>query len=100
MTRTRLGLLGLCAMVFGLMAFSATAAHAEPGAEWLFSHLLEGKEVLLPFLEAAVNLRTDKNGVLHSKIAGISVLFECEEIAASATLKKGGSASGKINFSK
>jgi hypothetical protein len=34
MSRTKLGLLGLCAVVFGLMAFS-TAAQAEVGAKWL-----------------------------------------------------------------
>jgi hypothetical protein len=35
MIRTKLGLLGLCAVVFGVMAFSASAAQAETNAKWL-----------------------------------------------------------------
>ena len=34
MIRTRFGLLGLCAVLFGVMAFGATAAHAEEGSHY------------------------------------------------------------------
>jgi hypothetical protein len=83
MTRTRLGLLGLCAMVFGLMAFSASA-QASAGAKWL---ILESAGVL--WSEAKVNegkasvlLEAETTGVLHTKIAGVAVLFECKKLAA------------------
>ena len=58
MTRTRLGLLGLCAMVFALMAFGATGAHAEKGAKWLI--LNAKKEVRTGAeLHAVLSLTTD-----------------------------------------
>lgn len=44
MIRTKLGLLGLCAVVLGVMAFSASAAQAEAGASWLI--LMANGEVL------------------------------------------------------
>ncbi len=66
MTRTRLGLLGLCAMVFGLMAFGATGAQAEVGAKWLILTLEESKTGAE--LHASVKLKTDVDGVLHSEI--------------------------------
>ena len=77
MIRTKLGLLGLCAMVLGLMAFSATGAHA--AGTWLIldedGTLLTGEE-----LPAEVQLKTDTEGVLHSEILGIKVLFLCTTI--------------------
>jgi hypothetical protein len=81
MTRTRLGLLGLCAMVFGLMAFGATGAHAEKGSVWL---ILNAKKELKTGAElhASVSLTTDVNGVLHSEILKIKVLFLCTTIEA------------------
>jgi hypothetical protein len=102
MTRTRLGLLGLCAVVFGLMAFSATAAQAEVGAKWLFAEKGAGTK-LVPFLEATVGLEAETVGVLHTKIAGVEVLFECKKLATvSATLQANGSVGGgaKIKFSE
>src|SRR6187399_733876 len=91
MTRTRLGLLGLCAMVFGLMAFSASAAQAEVGAKWLFAEK-EPNSGLIPFLEAEVGLETDTTAVLHTKIAGVSVLYLCPIIEAlNVILKANGS---------
>ena|SRR6187399_1941238 len=102
MTRTRLGLLGLCAMVFGLMAFGASAAQAETGAKWLFAHVVEGKELLIPFLEASIGLETDTVGILHTEISKTKVLFECTTSAAiGATLKANGSIGNgaKIKFS-
>jgi hypothetical protein len=90
MTRTKLGLLGLCAMVFGLMAFSATAAQAEVGAKWLI--LNKANEVKQgSTLHANVQLKTDVNGVLHSEILKIKTLFLCETIEAlNANLQEDG----------
>jgi hypothetical protein len=81
MTRTRLGLLGLCAMVFGLMTFGVTGAHAEVGAKWL---ILNAKKELKTGAElnAPVGLETDVPGVLHSEILKIKVLFLCTTIEA------------------
>ena len=98
MTRTRLGLLGLCAMLFGLMAFTATAAHAEVGAKWLLAKVENEKDVLIPFLPASIDLETDVPGVLHSKILGIEVLFLCTTIkAVNAKLLEEGSIGSVIS---
>jgi hypothetical protein len=74
MTRTKLALLGLCAMMFSALAFSTTAAQAEVGAQWLFA---KSDGTLIPFLEATGGSETDVPGVLHTKLAGVSVLFSC-----------------------
>jgi hypothetical protein len=81
MTRSRLGLLALSAMVFGLMALGATGAQAEVGAKWL---ILTSTGVLKTGAElhASVNLKTDVNGVLHSEILKIKTLFLCTTIEA------------------
>jgi hypothetical protein len=81
MTRTRLGLLGLCAVVFGLMAFS-TSAQATTGAKWLIltsgGVLKEGST-----LHASINLEADTPTlVLHSEILKIKVLFLCTALRA------------------
>jgi hypothetical protein len=102
MTRTRLGLLGLCAMVFGLMAFGASAAQAETGAKWLVGGT--------GFLEAEIGLENDGEEeypyVLHSEILKIKVLFLCKKIKIAAGLSgnpkliaNGGISSGKVLFS-
>ena len=80
MIRTRLGLLGLCAMLFGLMAFGTGGAQAEVGAKWLIltsgGVLKTGAE-----LHASVNLEIDSPTlILHSEILHIKVLFLCTEI--------------------
>jgi hypothetical protein len=63
-------------MVLGLMAFSATAAQAEVGAKWLIltsgGVLKTGSE-----LPAEINTEAETTAILHSKIAGIAVLYEC-----------------------
>jgi hypothetical protein len=92
MTRTKLGLLGLCAMVLGLMAISATAAQAEVGAEWLFAEKAPNSG-LIKWLEAELGLeKDDQPYVLHSEILKIKVLFLCTTIQAEkAVLKANGS---------
>jgi hypothetical protein len=105
MTRTKLGLLGLCVMLFASMAFSATAAFAEPEATWLFAK--EDKAgTLIPFLEAEAAIEKDEKGgapvyVLHTEILKIKVLFLCTGIEGiSIKLKVEGKIGegGKIKF--
>jgi hypothetical protein len=76
MIRTRLGLLGLCAVVLGVMAFSASAAQAEAGAKWLI--LSGGVAKTGEELPAAVDGSLENNdGSLLSKIVGIKTKFLC-----------------------
>ena len=81
MIRTKLGLLGLCAVVFGLMAFS-TSAQATVGAKWLIltsgGVLKEGAT-----LHPSVNVETDSSTlVLHTEILKIKTLFLCTAVKA------------------
>jgi hypothetical protein len=101
MIRSRLGLLGLCAMALGLMAFNATAAEAETGAKWLYAEKTPNSG-LVAFLEADIGLEPDVPWVVHTKIAGIAVLFLCPTSSAeNAKLKTNGSIGegAKIKFS-
>jgi hypothetical protein len=87
MIRTRLGLLGLCAVVLGVMAFSASAAQAETGAKWLIlteetfkneKGETEHKVKTAEELSAAVQGELENSdGSLLSKIVGIKVKFLC-----------------------
>jgi hypothetical protein len=102
MTRSRLGLLGLCVVMLGTMALSAGAAQAEVGSKWLFAQRPPQTE-LVPFLESSLGFEADTTIVKHTKIAGISVLFECKKMASvSATLKANGSIGNgaKIKYSE
>jgi hypothetical protein len=71
-------------MMFGLTAFSATAAQASVGARWL---VLESAGVL--WSEAKVNegkasivAEADTTVIKHTKIAGVAILYECKKLAA------------------
>jgi hypothetical protein len=83
MTRTKLGLLGLCAMVLGLMAFSASGAQA--AGTWLILNA-EKKVKTGVELPAVLELEKDKNKegiehyILHTEILKIRVLFLCSGI--------------------
>jgi hypothetical protein len=91
MIRSRLGLLGLCAMVLGLMAFNVTAAEAETNAKWLYAEKAPNSG-LVAFLEATIGLETDVPFVLHMEIAKTKVLVLCSTIALeNAKLKANGS---------
>jgi hypothetical protein len=92
-------------MVFGLMAFSASA-QASAGAKWL---VLESAGVL--WSEAKVNEgkasilgEAETLGILHTKIAGVAVLFECNNLATEkAVLLANGSigeSAGNVKGSK
>jgi hypothetical protein len=100
MSRSRIGLLGLCVSIFSLMSFSATVAHGETGAKWLLAKPLVG---LIPFLDASVGAEIDSVMVLHVLRAfGVEVLFLCTALqVAGAKLKANGSVGEgfKITFS-
>jgi hypothetical protein len=68
MIRTRLGLLGLYAIVFSVMAFSATAAQAEVGSKWLVLKTVNGA------LETEAEIETNKErlvGEIENKTVSI-----------------------------
>jgi len=89
MTRSRLVLLGFCAAMLGAFAFSATSAMA--AKEWLLAKLNGEKVELITFLPATVELKAETTGILHSKIIGKEVLFECSTLqAVNAKLLAGG----------
>lgn len=95
MTRTRLGLLGLCAVVFGVMAFSTGAAQAETGAYWL----VKGAKftTLLPELAGTL----EGHGTLLSELVGINFHILCTAIELKEThlLEPDGGLLGFIVFS-
>jgi hypothetical protein len=97
MTRSKLGLLGFCAVVLGLMAFNAASAFAEEKANWLI--LMSNSEVLTGAqLTASVGLKKVTTGVLHSKILGLTTLYECNKIEAiNANLLKNGTVAKEFN---
>jgi hypothetical protein len=73
MIRTRIGLLGLCAMMLGVMAFSASAAQAEPGAFWLVNKA-KLPEALLPTIAATLE---NSMGTLLGELVGIKFHILC-----------------------
>jgi hypothetical protein len=88
MNRTRLGLLGLCAAVLGVVAFSVAGAHSEVGAKWLYANSFGSP---IAFLDASAGLEAETDWVLHTEILKTKVLFECKKIAAvNAVLKTEG----------
>ncbi|MDX6602310.1 MAG: hypothetical protein QOF13_1512 [Solirubrobacterales bacterium] len=88
-------LMGLCAIVFGLMAFGATAAQAEPGAYWLVNGTDIGK-TLLP----EVNAKSDSAvTTLLTKVGVTNVEILCPTIKlVGAKLHELGRATGKIHY--
>jgi hypothetical protein len=60
-------------MVFGLMAFSTSA---QASGQWLFAEKAPNSG-LVAFLEASLGLEAETTIVVHTKIAGISVLYLC-----------------------
>lgn len=76
MSRSRLGLLGLCAVVLGVMAFSASAAQAEAGAKWLILSngiAKTGEELPSELIGSAEN----NDLSLLTKVVGIKVKILC-----------------------
>jgi len=90
-------LFGLLALLAGLMAFSAIAAQAEPGAYWEVggTKILNSGE-LLTEINARINTA---HGILLTK-SGLAVLeIDCTEISLDkGLLHQLGRATGRINF--
>jgi hypothetical protein len=92
MNRTKLGLLGLCAVVLGIMAMSASSAQA---FSWL---LLNTKMEAVPYLNALLAYRSDtKDLTLFTKEVGIKFAITCSgeetvgiSLAAEGKLNTGG----------
>ena len=111
MIRTRLGLLGLCAVVLGVMAFSASAAQAESTAVWLIlteetfknekgetEHKVKTGAELPAVVEGSLE---NNEGSLLSKITGIAVQFKCTAATlVGVKLEKEGKLTegGKVKF--
>jgi len=97
MLRSKLGLLGLCTMVLGIMAMSASAAHAVPLYTWLVLHTPGG--VVLEVTEPlpVVSEPDTKELTLLTHLVGLSVSVSCTNSELSGislekegTLTKGG----------
>jgi hypothetical protein len=88
-------LLGLLALALGLMAFSATAARAEPGSFWK----VNGSSIsstLLPEIQASLE---NNDGTLLTVVGTNKIEILCESLKyVGAHLEAGGKASGKIHF--
>jgi hypothetical protein len=101
MIRSRFGLLALCAVVFGVMAFGATAAQAEVGANWLIltkaGVLKTGAE-----LNALIEGETDKTGILLTTILKIKTEITCPtfKVEKAKLIKEGTISEGSVIFSE
>lgn len=99
MIRSRFGLLALCAVVFGVMAFGATAAQAEKGANWLI--LMSNGEVLTGAqLNALVVGETDKTGILLTTILKIKTEISCPKftVEKAKLIAEGSISEGSVVF--
>jgi hypothetical protein len=101
MSRSKLWLLSLCAVLFGAMAFGASAAQAEAGSHfWMLN--TSGEKIDTGSLHTRIEIKIKLTVVLHSKILGVAVLFLCTKSEAqNATLEGEGkiSSGSKILFS-
>jgi len=90
-------LIGLLALLAGFMAFSATAALAEPGAYWEVGGTQIKNGTLLP----EINARKDSAQIKLLTKSGLStVKFDCTDIRfSSGLLHELGRFTGKIHFS-
>jgi hypothetical protein len=88
MSRSRLGLLGLCVMVLGLMAFAASSASA---AEWL---ILNGKGEVKTAKELPATIAGDfeekTDGTFLTKLVGLAVSVLCTLFALENAQLQGG----------
>jgi hypothetical protein len=98
MTRTKLGLLGLCAVVIGMMAMSASAAQGAT-LSWL---ILDSKKGVATELKADVTARENSAHVtLHEEIGGVAGAVTCNYLSLEETeLELGGKLTegGKVIF--
>jgi hypothetical protein len=96
MTRSSFRLLGLCAVVLGLIAFSAGTAQAETGANWLVNGKTAGG--LLSVLVSEVS----EHWAILSEVLGITLNILCEDVTfVSIHLEGNGSLTngGKLQLS-
>lgn len=96
MVRSRIGLkaLGLCSVVLGLMAFVASAAQAEAGANWKVNGV--NVTTLAPGLKAAVESETAS---LLTTILKIPTKVLCKTLTITNTLGASGSVNeGDVTF--
>ncbi len=101
MIRSRFGPLGLCAVLLGVMAFGTTSAQATEGAHWWILNSTGTVKTDAGSLTASLNLEVDLPPIVHSKIAGIAVLYECTGISlVSAALLANGSVGEKAGVLK
>jgi hypothetical protein len=98
MMRSKLGLIGLCVAVLGVMAFSASAAQAETGANWLI--LTSGGAVKTGGeLHAILSSKTEGFWRLLSQALGLKLAVLCTagtlvgvSLEGSGSLTNGGKA--------
>jgi hypothetical protein len=104
MRYTKLTVLGLCAVIVGLMAFGASAAQAEPNNAWV---ILKGEvkelvtDALAPLVQAS--LENGTIGVLHAEVLEKSIHVEVRCTAGTLVgvhLQKEGTLTngGKVTF--
>ncbi len=91
MTRSRVGILTLCAVVLGLMSFVTGIAQAEPGSIWLILDK-DGTLLTTATLPATAQITLEaEDGALLTKILGIKVRILCTAAEAiGASLEKEG----------
>ncbi len=97
MTRTRLMLLGLCAALFGLMAFSASGAQA---AKWLIL-MFNGEVLTGEQLKAEVGGQVETTPILHTEILKIKFLVTCTGFTTIGIFLEGAgkmTEGGKVKF--
>lgn len=101
MIRSKLGALGLCAVVLGAMAFGANVAQAEVGAKWLFLNS-EGETKTGSELHAVLQAEAEGGfKAFLSKLLGINFEITCTaESLVGVKLESEGSLTngGKIKF--
>lgn len=100
MISSRLGLLSLCATALGVMAFGATAVHAEAGSNWLI--LMSNGEVLTGSqLNASIGAETDKTAILLTQILKLKVETSCSafEVRGAELIGEGTISQGRLVLS-
>ncbi len=98
MTRSKLGLLGLCAVVLGMMAISAASAQAE---DWLVLNAAQTVATLITETSGVVNLLAEVTGELDTEkltllthLVGLAVSVSCTNFTTSGVFLRG---SGKLS---
>lgn len=97
MTRTKLGLLGLCAVVVGMMTMSAGAAQGSTFS-WL---ILNAKGEAVFLLATLAGEKDSEHLVLEGKVAGFPVAIMCNNFTLNGVmLETGGklTSGGKVVF--